>query len=271
MTSRDGRQWSEPQPLAKIGLGDYQISWPQGSGLRIGTAFDYHPAPAGLNARTNLYYLETYDIGRSWHTITGGKVQTPITEPRNPALVRDYQSEGLLVYLKDLDFDGSNPVILYLTSKGYASGPESGPRTWHTARWTGDEWEIRPFTTSDHNYDHGSLDAMGPTWTIVAPTEPGPQPFGTGGEMVLWRSSDRGAHWTKEKQLTRNSPRNHTYARRPLNARNDFAWFWADGDAFAPSESCLYFASSHAFNEQVWRLPPQMDAEFARPEPIVSE
>ncbi|MCU0689368.1 MAG: hypothetical protein MUE97_06485, partial [Phycisphaerales bacterium] len=42
---------------------------------------------------------------------------------------------------------------------------------WFTMRWTGTEWVRRPFTTSDHNYDHGSLhiepDGL---WRIVAPT-----------------------------------------------------------------------------------------------------
>src|SRR5262245_31030731 len=45
MTSRDGLTWDEPQPLAKIAMGDYQISRRHGD--RIATAFDYHPKPEG--------------------------------------------------------------------------------------------------------------------------------------------------------------------------------------------------------------------------------
>ena len=80
-----------------------------------------------------------------------------------------------------------------------------------------------PFTTSGNNYDHGSL-YLEPdgAWRVIAPTEPGPQPYNPGGEMVMWLSRDQGATWTKLKQLTRDSKFNHTYARRPLHALPEF-------------------------------------------------
>jgi hypothetical protein len=268
MTSPDGVKWSEPQSLARVAQGHYQISAVDNK--LVGTAFNYHPQKGGLNARTNLYYLQTRDFGRTWCTADGRPVKTPLTEVNNVALIRDYQSEKLLVYLKDIQFDGqAHPVLLYLTSKGYAAGPASGPRLWHTARWTGNSWEIRPFTSSDHNYDFGSLyvEADG-AWRIIAPTEPGPQPYGTGGEMVLWTSQDRGKSWKRERQLTRNSARNHSYARRPLHAHPDFYALWADGDTRQPSESHLYFASKTG---KVWRLPPVMASEFARPEELTAQ
>ena len=77
MTSADGHDWSEPHKLAKIEMGDYQISWR--TGTRVATAFDYHPKPIGLNARANLYYLETPDFGRTWRNGEGKPVRTPIT------------------------------------------------------------------------------------------------------------------------------------------------------------------------------------------------
>lgn len=101
------------------------------------------------------------------------------------------------------------------------------------------------------------------TWRVIAPTEPGPQVFNPGGEMVMWTSRDRGETWEKAP-LTRDSPRNHTYARRPLNAHPDFYALWADGHARRPSESFLYFTNQKG--DHVWRLPAKMDAEFARPE-----
>ena len=266
MTSRDDRTWGAPQPLSRIGQGHYQVSWRLGA--RLATAFDYHPATGGLNARTNLYYLETRDQGKTWNTISGQPVATPLTDIKNPALVRDYESEGLLVYLKDLQFDADgNPVLLYLTSKGYASGPASDPRTWHTARWTGRDWEYRDFTTSDHNYDHGSLyvEADG-GWRIIAPTAAGPQRYGTGGEMEMWRSSDRGASWKRTRQLTRNSLLNHTYARRPVDAHPDFYALWADGNALQKSESSLYFTNQAG--DQVFRLPGSMTGPAAKPDRV---
>ncbi len=262
MASAQGREWSERRPMARIGLGHYQVS--ARDGARVGTMFNFHPVPAGLNARTNLYYMETADQGRTWRTAGGAPIETPVKTVNNAALVHDYQAEKLLVYIKDLTFDARHrPVLLYLTSRGYASGPANGPRTWQTARWTGTAWEIRPFTTSDHNYDFGSLYIeRGGTWRAIAPTEPGPQPYTTGGEMVMWTSADQGRTWKKARQLTHNSRYNHTYARRPVNAHPDFYALWADGDTKAPSESSLYFCNRAG---EVWRLPAVMNTEFERP------
>jgi len=118
-------------------------------------------------------------------------------------------------------------------------------------------------TTSDNNYDMGSpyLEADG-TWRIIAPTATGPQPYNPGGEMVMWAGGDQGATWKAVRQLTRSSPRNHTYARRAVNAHPDFYAFWADGDARKPSVSQLYFCDKDG---RVFLLPPQMRAEREKP------
>ena len=65
-------------------------------------------------------------------------------------------------------------------------------------------------------------------------------------------------------QLTPNSERNHTYARRPVNAHPDFYAIWADGDAWQPSESNLYFTDRAG--SRVWRLPGKMTADLESPE-----
>ncbi len=262
-TSRDGGTWSPGQALAAIAQGDYQISWPCGS--RVSTAFDQHPPPLGLNARANVYYLETADGGATWTTADGQPVALPLTAPDNPARVYDSVAEGRLVYLKDLNHDAAGrPVILFLTSRSHAAGAGGGPREWQTLRWTGRAWERRAVTTSDSNYDHGSLyiEPDG-AWRMIAPTVPGPQPFNPGGEMVMWLSRDRGATWTVVRQLTCDSRYNHTYARRPLAAHPGFYALWADGDARAPSPSSLYFTDRDG--SHVWRLPETMAADTARP------
>ena len=232
-TSRDGVAWSTPQPLAKAERGHYQISWRRGR--KVGTAFNYHPTKKLPNdiRRTNLYYLETNDFGQTWRSAKGDPVSTPIETVANDALVHDYASEDLRVYLKDMDFDaGGRPVILFLTSRGSRVGPENGPRAWTTARWAGSEWEIRPAVASDNNYDTGCLhiEADG-AWRIIGPTETGPQPYNSGGEMAVWVSPDQGATWRRERIVTRDSPYNHSYARKPVNAHPDFYAFWADGHA----------------------------------------
>lgn len=263
MTSADGREWSTPQLLASVAQGHYQISNRRGD--RVATAFNYHPAKGGLNARTNLYYLETPDMGATWRTAAGEPVETPLIEPHNAALVHDYEAEGRLVYLKDLGFDAAGrPVILYLTTGGYAPGPASGKREWYTAHWLGDQWRIRPFATSDHNYDYGPLYVEEDGWRVIAPTEPGPQPHGTGGDMVLWTSDDEGASWRRVKQLTAGGEFNHAYARRPVDAHPQFYALWADGNPHEKSESRLYFTDRDGSG--VWRLPATMTEEFAAPE-----
>jgi hypothetical protein len=263
MTSTDGREWSSPAPLATVEMGHYQIS--NRCGGRVCTAFNYHPMKGGLNARTNLYYLETPDMGKTWRTINGDAISPPIPDKHNDALVYDYEAEHRLVYLKDINFDAQGrPIILYLTSAGFEPGPATGPREWFTERWTGNKWERRPFTTSDHNYDFGSLYIDDGLWRIIAATEPGPQPYGTGGEIVMWTSADEGATWKVAKQLTRDSKLNHTYPRRPVDANPQFYALWADGNPLERSESHLYFTDREG--SHVWRLPAKMDADFVRPE-----
>ncbi len=249
-TSDDGVNWRAPRRLAEVGEGHYQVSWPHAG--KVGTAFNYHPAGKGLNHRTNLYYAETADGGQTWTAADGTPLETPLRSVANPALVHDYASEGWLVYMKDLNYDADGrPVILYVTARSWRPGEDGGPHTWHTARWTGKNWERRPVTTSDHNYDMGSLYITSESWVLLAPTDPGPQPFGAGGEIVRWTSSDQGQTWQRTASLTRNSARNHTYVRRPLNAAPRFFAFWADGDArrVSPVRLYRYDAQSDAIHQ----------------------
>jgi hypothetical protein len=266
-TSEDGTRWADPTPLARMASGSYQISWAQGG--RVATALDHHPEQGGLNARTNIYYLETSDVGRTWTTAAGQKIDLPLSQTTNTARIRDFEKEGLLLYLKDLNFDADGrPVILFLTSKSYKSGPAAGPRQWQTARWTGAEWLFRDCFTSDHNYDHGSLyiEPEG-TWRIIAPTEPGPQPDSTGGQIAVHISRDQGKTWEKGATFPLDNGRNQTYVRRPWHAQDDFYGFWADGNALEPSESDLYFCTKAG---KVYRLPRKMDGQAARPQ-LVTE
>ncbi|MHC4671906.1 MAG: BNR-4 repeat-containing protein [Planctomycetota bacterium] len=262
MTSSDGIKWSQPIRLATIDKGHYQVS--ATNHKKAGTTFNYHPEDKGLNWRTNLYYIETPDFGKTWHTADGRKMSLPIRSINNPALIKDYHADRLNVYLKDIRLDKKGmPVILYLTSKGYKSGPQNDPRTWTTARWTGDQWDIRPVTASDNNYDTGSLyiDDDG-SWLIIGPTQTGPQPYNTGGEIAMWKSDNMGKTWKKVAQLTNNSQYNHTYVRCPVNAHNGFYAIWADGHARQPSESNLYFCDKNGI---VRILPREMKENFVRP------
>jgi len=265
MTSPDGRSWTEPEMLAHVELGHYQTSWHQGQ--KVGTAFNFHPrSRGGSNWRTNLYYMETEDFGKTWRSAAGQRIELPLTTPQNPALVHDYYSKNRNVYLKDLEFDSKGrPVIMVLSSGGWESGPTNDPRIWETARWTGEKWEMAGSIRSDNNYDFGSLHIESDSlWRLIAPTQTGPQPYNTGGEVAMWISTDQGATWKMVKQLTSRSKYNHSYCRKPVGAHPDFYAFWADGHGREKSESRLYFTNRQG--DHVWRLPVTMSGATAKPE-----
>ena len=260
-TSAEGSSWSRSKKL--VSGGHYQMS--NQSDGRVITAFNVHVPPNNVDARSNLYFLQTPDGGRTWRTADGTAITPPLAPLDNPALVRDYRDEGRLVYLKDIQFDrAGNPILLYITSNDHRPGPKGDPRTWTVAHWTGDQWTFHEVTSATHNYDMGSLyvedDGI---WRIIAPTEPGPQYWGTGGEVAVWRSTDHGATWEKRRDVTTRSIRNHTYVRRPVDAQSDFYAFWADGNPDSLSISKLYF--TNRTGDEVWRLPYQMDTSDTPP------
>ena len=259
-TSLDGKTWSPDQKLAGMG-GHYQLSNIHGN--KLVTVFNYHPG-GDVNKRTNVYMIQSEDFGKSWKTIDGKTVGTPVTETHSAALVKDYEAEGKLVYLNDLNFDSSgNPVVLAVISRDHKPGPQGDPREWTVIHRKNGQWFFNKVCESTHNYDMGSLYIENDVWTIIGPTETGPQKWGTGGEMALWQSSDEGITWKKIRDITHNSSLNHSYARRPVQANKDFFAFWADGDADKISASRLYFTNEKG--DKVWMLPYDMKNDFEKP------
>jgi hypothetical protein len=250
--------------------GQYQTSFRQGE--RVITAFNRHPG-GHPDRRTDLYYLETRDCGASWQTVDGQTIQPPLTDPRNPALVRAYSDQQRLVYLNSVTLDNAgNPVILVVTSSSHLPGPAGDPRTWEVLHHKDGRWLVSRVTESTHNYDTGPIWIQPDgTWRIAGPTEIGPQRWGGGGEVAVWISRDEGVTWTRSRQVTRNSPRNHSYVRKAFGAAADspFAMLWADGHADKLSVSRLYFANRDG--TQVRCLPYDMDGEFATPEVVTFE
>ncbi len=180
----------EDQKLAGM-EGQYQTSFCRGR--RIVTAFNRHPK-GHPDGRTDLYYLETRDLGKTWQTIDGKTIAPPLANPDNPARIKPYSEEGRLVYVKDVTLDGDgNPVILAVTSSDHRPGPQGDPRTWEVLHHKGGAWRIHKVTDSTHNYDTGPIWVEGNgTWRIIGPTERGPQRWGGGGEVAVWTSRDEG-------------------------------------------------------------------------------
>jgi hypothetical protein len=258
-TSADGVSWTEDKKLAGIRRpgdkngGHYQISGQHGE--KVVFFYNWHPN-GNVDQRTNIYYLQSTDFGKTWTTAAGTPVATPVTEVDNPSLVKEYFSQNKNVYIKDVNFDEKgNPIAIYLAGPGHQPGPKSGLRQWYVLYYNGKEWENYPITTSDHNYDTGSLFVSGDQWTVIAPTENSPQQWGGGGEVVMWQSTDKGKTWKRTKQITKRSARNHNYIRKVVNGKDPFQYFWADGNPDKMSESLMYFGDSKG---NAWRLPYNM-------------
>lgn len=256
--------WSEPHPFAFVEEGDYLRSW-QGPDGKIGVAFDRHPKGRGLNYRTDIYYLETEDFGRTWRTADGRAVDLPVTDKDSPALVyRDVTCQHN-VYIKCVRFDAdSHPLVLSVTSLGAHCGPENGPRKWMIRRWTGRSWEtIDTGVEGDNNYDYGELFVDGKDcWTLLAATGKGPQPWNPGGEIEAWRTADAGATWRLDRQVTRQSVRNMNYPRTPVDAQADFRAFWCDGNGRNVSESRLYYCNADG---ETFEMPFGADFQIRDP------
>lgn len=266
-TSRDGQHWDQWQVLGNIEGGHYQVSTIANG--KIGVAFDYHPDGKGLDYRTNLYYLETSDWGKTWQTMDKKSPQLPLTSKENVALVKDFTSSKLNNYLLDVSLDKKgNPLILSLSSKGPQPGPQNGPRDWHFSYVdkATKKWNTTVITSSDSNYDMGSIYAEGAKKIrIIAPTETGPQAYNPGGEIAIWLSKNSGKTWKKGEQLTKNSDMNHSYVRKPHFATKDFYGIWADGNGRKPSESNIYFTNKKG---EVFRLPRNTTEDFIVPEKL---
>ena len=264
-TSADGKTWTADQKLAGFG-GHYQVSgvWSN----KVGSFFNFHP-DGDVDKRSNLYYVQTTDFGKTWTTVAGRPLELPLSEVNNPALVMDFQAQGKLMYACDLNYDSEgHPLLLYVTSRGPRPGPDGSPRELCLSRWDGQAWQTTVLSEVGHNYDMGSLWVNGDEWTVIAPTQAGPQAWGAGGEMVGWISRDQGKTWKKERQITGSSMINHNYARRPSNAHDPFYAFWTDGDPMQFSESHLYFCDTGG--KHVWELPYTMTGSNAIPASITN-
>lgn len=116
-SSLDGVNWTDDRLLAAIPgkegkrSGHYQTS-ACFNGEKVGTFFNRHP-DGNVDKRTDIYYIETSDLGQTWTDVQGNPLEIPLLKRDSPAQVIDYQSQGKNVYLKDMDFDSEgNPVAL---------------------------------------------------------------------------------------------------------------------------------------------------------------
>ena len=255
-----GENWTDTRTLAAMG-GHLQLSGT--SQGKVYTAFNYFPG-GNIDRQTNLYLLHTDDRGRTWKTIDDKEVQIPLTDTASDALIRNFEKEGLLVHLSDIDFDAEgNPVILVVLSRDIEPGPQGGPREWMVISRKDNKWNFTKVCESTHNFDRGALYITPGQWRVIGPTEPGPQKYGAGGEVAMWVSTDEGLNWEKKLDITSQSRFNHSFVRKPMNPDKEFYALWADGNASEFSRSCLYFINESG--TKVWKLPYEMKRNFQKP------
>ena len=254
----DGKSWPVDNKLVSMG-GNLQISDIH-EGIIV-TVFNYFPR-GDIDGQTNLYCLQSDDMGETWKTINGKPVNIPLTDKNNEALIKNFEQDGKQVYLSDIDFDSDgNPVILAIISSSRVPGP--GSREWFVISRKDGDWNFKKVCESSHNFDRGSIHIEGSEWKLIGPTEPGPQESGTGGEVALWVSRNAGTDWQKVTFVTKNSINNNSFVRHPVNAQKDFYALWTDGNADELSKSYLYFTNEKC--DKVWMLPYDMKENISKP------
>jgi hypothetical protein len=261
--STDGKNWSNAKKI--VGFGGHNLVT-ESDGRSIVAAFNYFPG-GGIDKQTNLYFMMSDDLGKTWRSGDGKVIQIPLNLIHNEALVRDFETEKKHVYIKDINIDATgNPVILILISNDYRPGPGGDPRDLIIVHRKENKWMFTKICELFHNYSMGSVFIKENEWTVIAPTSPGPKKYGTGGEMVKWVSTDQGNSWKMSAEITKNSEFNGTFARRPVNASKSFYSFWCDGDPEKRSESRLYFTDESCRN--IWVLPYNMERDLERPKKL---
>lgn len=259
-SSINGQDWTDSRTLACMG-GHLQVS-----GIcngRIYTAFNYFPG-GNIDRQTNLYLLHTDDYGKTWKNIDEKVIETPVSNPLNDALVKNYEEDGRLVHLSDIDFDAEgNPVLLVILSGDEGPGPKGGPREWIVVSRKNNKWNFSKVCESTHNFDRGALYITPSEWKIIGPTEPGPFRYGTGGEVAMWVSADQGESWEKKIEITSQSRFNNSFVRKPMNPSKEFYALWADGNPTEFSRSSLYFTNESGTKVRI--LPYEMKRDFQRP------
>ncbi|MHC4673307.1 MAG: BNR-4 repeat-containing protein [Planctomycetota bacterium] len=260
-SSPDGLNFSQPKLLAAVDRGHHAVSWKHKN--KIALAFNTYVNKKGQNTPTNIYYMETSDLGKNWRNVRRKKVDLPLKKVDNPALVRDYGSQKWLIYPKDLNIDRFGfPTILYIMKREIDSPNRKMSCIWTTARWYGRDWEFSGQIRSDKILDVACLNIdQNRNVRLIGPTQTGPQPDQPGGEIIMWTTETQGRSWFK-KTITQNSKFNHNCVRRPVNAHQQFDSFWFDGQ---PCHSRLYFADN-AGNAFV--LPTNMTKDFEKPQPL---
>lgn len=244
--------------------GHYKISGMNRDKLYV--AFNYYPPGEFLN-QANLYLLYSDDFGKTWKTTDNNQAIIPLSKIDNEALICDFISEKIRVFLLDMDFDSDGyPVLLVITSRNSDPVENQFDGTLGIVHRVNNSWDLVEICDADNINDSGTLSTQSGYWEVLASAGHTGKKGVAGGEITRWISKNEGLNWIKDRDVTYNSQYPNSFVRRPLNARKDFHAIWADGDPEKISESKLYFTNSEG--NKVWVLPYEMVSDFKRPQRI---
>lgn len=181
--------------------------------------------------RYNVYYACSDDGGTTWKKSDGSRYTLPIDEARAEK-VFDSAAHG--VWLKDIQLDRQgNPYLLFVDAD-----VTTYQCMWKVAGLSFKGWTMADVVESDHMYDDGALAILSDDdFRIWGPAGVS-QPYEDGGEIEEFRSTDRGATWTRTGRLTGGSRFSHNHAKTVFNhQKDDFRVFWSYGDSNYPPET----------------------------------
>ena len=269
-SSPDGIEWTDYRPLASImepgetKSGHYQFSTLCGKKLMC--CFNRH-IDGNCDTRTNIYYIQSEELGPD--VDDGGRTpghasrhapERHLADPGFPVRTPQLLHQGHQLRFRRQPRDPLSDQR-QLPDRPGRRGPKlaDGPLGRPAVALPGPDDLDALLRQRQH------LDRRRRCLDRHRADRCRPSILGTGGEMVMWRSRDKGQSWQRVRALTHDSPRNHSYARRPVHAHPDFYAFWADGDPDNMSISRLYFCNERG---DLFRMPYTMQSEWQKPEPI---
>ena len=167
--------------------------------------------------RRDIFYMKSADGGNSWQKADGTSISIPAKEGDAD---KAYTGSNAFNQGFDLVLDSNNyPIMAYSDAKVYG-----------IVRWTGSSWESHSLGVStDDEFNNIRLQVINDTtyraWLFTDASIPG-----RGGELQVWESTDNGVHWTKIRDVTKNSALLHRGVLIPADYTQEVEAIWNYGN-----------------------------------------
>ncbi|WP_102798919.1 BNR-4 repeat-containing protein [Bowmanella denitrificans] len=240
--------------------GHYAVS--HAKGKRLVVAYNSHGLgnsnPAHVDSRSNLYFMESNDGGKTWMNSNGMSLDSKfplVTDSDDTRIMRYFFAENdpknWYIYLKDIKINIDGTInVLYVASKSADPTNTSARRELVLATKSDSGWFFNTVRTDiNHNYSTGFV-ADGGKRIVFPVYKPGTnkQQF-AGGTVYIGTFKNSSWGWS-ELTACQYPGQNHNYVRDVINGKPDFEFFWgqADGEfkANSPKLDMYYFDGSDA-------------------------